>query len=449
MPTQRISSPKLETSTLRSITEAEETVASWLFPRVSEADFSWEPALDFFKRIRVLTRKTGQIPRWEDLLEDLAISKDARTAMENQNSQVAESRREAKLIISKLAEYRQARGYFYIQKHIATALKGDKIDLEEVGETVADMLTKARTGIMEESMMHFGGKQLAKKDLRELLNSGDQDFIPTGIRAFDSQNGGVPRNTAWLISAPTSGFKSGMAINVGMNQALIGAKVSLNSLEMSKIENNRRILSRLTSMPLQTINNLKNESKTTRRIVIDAWRDFHNRIAKNGGRLTINCPHEDVSMEDILMRMRPRGYDNIIVDYVGLLKGMDGDDQWRKLGGALRVAKIFAGSNQNIVTCIAQLDADTGNVRYSRTMVEHASLAWFWNRPDESGITTVKQPKARNLKPFDFPLKINYATMTVSDVDLSQITVEEKPKTKKEVIRLSAKRRTSDESKQI
>jgi replicative DNA helicase len=444
MSMQRLYSPKLEVSILRSITESEDSISSWIFPRVSLEDFSWEPSVDFFKRIRLLTNKRGEIPTWEDLLEDLSISKDARDAITNQESAIASSKREARLIVDRLEKYRKARTFFAIQKRITRDLKADKLDLEELGESVGDLLSKARSGNIEDSIMHYGGKRFDKKALLRLLNADEGEFIPTGIRAFDSINRGVPRGTAWLIAGPTGTGKSLISLNVAMNQALIGAKINFTSLEMNEVEINRRIISRLTGISLTQINHLSKSDKITRRIIIDAWRDFHDRVKRNGGRLSIYTPSEDVTLEDILMRMRPRGYDNNIVDYVGLLKGMDGDDQWRKLGATMRFAKRFGGTDNSIATILAQL-SEEGVVKYSRTMVEHASLAWLWNRPDESGITTVKQPKARQLKAFDFPIKFNYDTMSIYDVDLSEITEKEKPAIKRG--RLKIKSRISDKTR--
>jgi hypothetical protein len=156
-------------------------------------------------------------------------------------------------------------------------------------------------------------------------------------------------------------------------------------------------------------------------ILVDAFKQLHNQIKSNGGRLTIYAPDDDVSIEEVLTMLRSRGYDNNIVDYVGLLKGLDGDDQWRKLGSVLRYAHRFANIDKSVATILAQLD-DEGRIRYSRAMQEHAALMWKWQRPDDSGVMTIKQPKARNLKSFDFSLQMDFSNHRITDVDLSQVT---------------------------
>jgi hypothetical protein len=122
---------------------------------------------------------------------------------------------------------------------------------------------------------------------------------------------------------------------------------------------------------------------------------------------------------------------------MGLLKGMDGDDQWRALGAAARYAKIYTRADKSTATLLAQL-SEEGKIRYSRTVQEHASLMWTWQKPDESGIITVKQPKARNLRAFEFPLQMDYPRMRVTDVDMSQLVDrphQSKPNTNRRTLR--------------
>lgn len=426
---QRLFSPKLEATALRSITSSDERISGWMFPRLGRESFSYEPSLEFFRRIQFLTNKNGVIPRWEDLLEDLTISEDARDELDKQPSGIIESRREAKLVLGKLDEYRRARVFFGLQKAISHELRSDKVDLEVLEEKAGEYLSRARSGAsnIEDAMSHFGGRRLDKRILAEMLRREDRNVIPTGFRAFDSQNDGVPFGSVHVIAGPTGSGKTDIATNLAINQARMGAKVSIASLEMSLLQMNQRIMSILTAIPLIRINRTHDMDRATRRMLIDAYRSFHDQVRRNGGRLTVWAPDEDVSIEELLTFLRSRGYDNNIIDYMGLLKGMDGDDQWRKLGSGARYAKRFAGADKSVATLLAQL-SDEGEIRYSRTIKEHASLMWQWLKPDDSGILTVKQPKARNLKSFDFPLQMDFACHRVTDVDLSQVTEKETEK---------------------
>jgi len=447
----RLYSAKLEATTLKSITSSADSIAGWIFPRVAKDSFGLKSSQEVFRRIQTLTSKNGTIPYWEDLMEDLAISEETREILSDVSSGVIESKREAHMIVKRLDSYRKARTFFSLQKIISTKLKADSVDLDAMEEDVADYLTRLRhRSSLEDFTTSFGGKNFDKKSLLAVLNQSKNEFIPTGFRAFDSVNQGVPRESAFILAGTTGSGKSMLAINLAINQARIGAKISLTSLEMSLLENNRRILSCLTAIPLSQINRAHEMDRATKKMLIDGWKNFHNQVKNNGGRFDVISPDEDVTIEEQFTRLRSRGYDNNIVDYMGLLKGMDGDDQWRALGSAARYAKIYTRADKSTATLLAQL-SEEGKIRYSKMVQEHASLMWTWQTPDESGIITVKQPKARNLRAFDFPLQMDYSTMRVNDVDVSQL-VQEKSKPKlnryREKPKQVATRRSSNESKE-
>ena len=232
----------------------------------------------------------------------------------------------------------------------------------------------------------------------------------------------VEDDHSYLLGNGIMSHNSVLVSQIALHQARQGQKVALVSLEMNRRECMRRMLSNLTAIPLSQINRIHDMDAVNKRLLVDAYKDYNSRVHKNGGRLTLFNPDEDVSIEDILTFLRPRGYDNIFIDYMGLLKGMDGEDQWRKLGSAARMGKRYTAGDQSVVTLLAQL-SEEGLLRYSRTMQEHASLMWSFTRSKQeaSDILTVKQPKARNLKAFDFYLQCQYHIMRLVDIDMSKI----------------------------
>jgi hypothetical protein len=240
----------------------------------------------------------------------------------------------------------------------------------------------------------------------------------------------VEDDRSYLLASGLISHNSVMANCVALHQARYGEKVALISLEMNRRQCMRRILSNLTAIPLQIVNKVWDADAATRRLLVEAYRDYDAQVRHNGGRFTLFTPDEDVGIEDLLTFLKPRGYTNIIIDYMGLLKGMDGDDQWRKLGAAARMGKRYTAGDQSIVTLLAQL-SEEGLLRYSRTMQEHASLMWAFTRTmqeREANIITVKQPKNREGRAFDFSLKTSYHIMRLEDVDISELTGPEKRK---------------------
>ena len=131
---QRIHSPKLEAIALRSLTSADAKLTGWLYPRIGSDHFSYTPSQEFFRRIQFLTRKTGELPSWEDLLDDLAISEDTRDVMAKSNSGVIDNRKDARRLLEKLDEYRKARVFFGIQRPVDQAVDHDGFEAEAGGE---------------------------------------------------------------------------------------------------------------------------------------------------------------------------------------------------------------------------------------------------------------------------------------------------------------------------
>lgn len=415
----RLYSTNLESLALKSITSGDSRIASWILPRLTADHFSLDSTNEAFRRMQTRLRKSGNIPEWSDLLEDMAISQDTRDELSEFDVEAVSNKKIARRLVEKLDEYRRARVLFGASTHIAKILKGDKVDLDELTERVADYLTKSRASSdMTEQMVHVGDEKFDKSFIKGLLVGKDSEFIPTGIRAFDSRNQGIPRGSAFIVAANTGGGKSLLANTLAINQSRIGAKCALVSLEMSREHVVRRMLAALTEMPLSKINNAKLLSNSEKKAILQTWLDFHKRVRRNGGRLTVLSPEDDVSMEDVLTLLKPYGYDNHTIDYIGLLKGMDGEDQWRRLGAAVRYSARFASSTDSVVTVLAQLSAD-GIIKYSRAMQEHAALMWQWittQESRESGIATISQPKARQLEAFDFSVQIDFARMHMKDL---------------------------------
>lgn len=204
----RLFSSNLEMVALRSITSGDERVASWLLPRINEDHMSYEPTHEAYRRVLALVRKNGQVPNWDGLLEDLVISEDAREELANSRSGVIRTKADAKKLIARLDEYRRARVWMKVSRSIARTLKDDRVDLDAMGDTITDLVSRARgSSDVTECMTHIGDKETDRKIVAGILRGSKDEFIPTGIRAFDTENQGVPRGSCWVIAATTGGGK--------------------------------------------------------------------------------------------------------------------------------------------------------------------------------------------------------------------------------------------------
>ncbi len=202
----QLSSPRLEMTALKSIMSGDQ-VASWILPRVSADHFGVDSCKEVYNRMMRYVRKGGT-PRWDDLIEDMALSQETREEMAVSTAELVPNRKIAKRLVERLDEYRRVRIFFEMTVKTGSILKADKIDLDELTDKIADYLFKARsTGDVTESMIHVGDEKLDTKFIERLLVGDEMEFLPTGFRAFDSRNQGVPRGSLFLIAGTTGGGK--------------------------------------------------------------------------------------------------------------------------------------------------------------------------------------------------------------------------------------------------
>ncbi len=107
----------------------------------------------------------------------------------------------------------------------------------------------------------------------------------------------------------------------------------------------------------------------------------------------------------------------LAIDYLGLLEGADGEDQWRMLMNIARFLHVWGKANKVICIAAAQL-SEEGMLRYAKGLAEHAKYFWSWRVDDitkSTGIVTINQKKARQASDHDFMLQFDLARMTVRD----------------------------------
>jgi replicative DNA helicase len=258
--------------------------------------------------------------------------------------------------------------------------------------------------------------------VKKILSGDKPNLIPTGFKAYDDVNGGIP-DGLFVMAATTSGGKSTMVGNLLKNTALKACENSINvSLEMSDEETLSRDLAQQSGIDMKKFS-LKKFADGERKQVKKAYKRMVKTLKGSDTRYTIFSPDEDLTIEELLFLLKPYGYKVIAIDYISLLKGSDGDDQWKQLSRIARFCKVFARVHKVVIVLLAQL-SEAGDVRYAKAIKEHANNMWTWVMTEEArdtGIIEVKQPKARNQEPHTFYLKIEFDKMLVRD-----LTEEEK-----------------------
>lgn len=375
-----------------------------------------------FRRIRHLLKHRGELPEVDDLFEDPGIDAESRKSLMAYHKEGLRGLRnaeKARRLVNRLETFRKLRALFQIGSGLENALSEDQVDPDNIFAKLSTEITNAASSQRRMRVTSRGDGNTTLRVAKQILNGNGKLFIPTGIQAFDRTNSGIPRGSFMLIKTVTGGGKSSMISQLAENFANQGAHVGIWPLEMNTEEMVMRDIARAAQVDMTDLLAPKKKmSLKMRKKAYQAYKRSTIDMDKRGGSVKIIEAGGDLDIFTLLNDAKPYDFDVILIDYVGLLKGAEGDRQWQELGNITRYCKIWAGLNNCVVIMAAQLTAE-GLLRYSRTMEEHAGYAWQWI-PDEltetTNIVNVQQTKARQAKQFDFLLHMNLAHMRIRDV---------------------------------
>jgi replicative DNA helicase len=418
-----ITSLALELRILRTLTaDITSKRLARLSATLNPACFYSDIGSEVYSRVTMLAKERGHFVKWAELLTDPVLKETTRKRLQRFKKSAITDRDDLTGQIKQLHNYRRLRAMWFAAEHTFEQLKRDHVDPDRLHLQINEKLLEASTtGDSSEWFTHIGGDdKVAQRFVKKLLNNKIREiYIPTGFRAFDARNIGIPRQSFFLVAAETSAGKSVLAHQVGSKMAEAGARVCIISLEMSNVETGQRHLSRIASINMNKIIDPTKISKPRKNKAYRRWIRWHKTIKSRGGLLSIFAPQEDLTIEQILIILKPFDYDVIIIDYIGLLKGIDEADYPRLLGRVARLGKRHAANTNSVVMACAQLSSE-GILRYSRAMQEHAQNMWIWTYSEEervNKIIKIRQPKSRNQEPFTFFVREDFAHMRMKDLN--------------------------------
>lgn len=418
----KLVSTQTEITVLRNLCSRDLAVSGTLLAGVDESYFHNGFVKEAFERIQAHTRKNGELPNWRDLCEDPALSEKVRSKLKEIKVGKISNLREAEHSLSRLNEYRQLRGIFDLNETAVTLLRAKKADPSSILDKMSNEIVRLRQQrSVENDVLVFGKGNNSSQFIKEMMEAETMDYIPTGFRTFDQENQGFGWGNLVLVAGSTGGGKSTLAAQFGINWMQMGEDVTFVPLEMSKKEMAARVMANASDIDVRKILFGK-MSENEKLKYWKAYKKFVLRGKKQGGTFRVFKPKSDMTIEEIMASTYPFGSRIIIIDYISLLKDVDGDDAWQKLGAVARYCKVYAETHNKIVVLLAQL-SEEGQVRYARSLLEHSNYAWKFvatASTREQEIINIEQGKARNGRMFDFTLKATMATMRVRDLDESE-----------------------------
>lgn len=419
----RLISAVAEISALKAACSANKLVSSTVLARTAEDWFGLESSKELYRAIRGTIDDTGAIPSWTTVLESPSLSKNAKRAIVSASSKakVPSNKEHAQSLVDTLNKYRQLRRFSGMYEFLGDSLEQEKVDINEVLDKLSDSITDARVGTKhnKDQFALIGRGNNSTGVIKSLLSGSKGKFIPSGFAAFDKVNSGFLEGSLVVLGANTGGGKTAAMVNLLETVSYeYGIDVACATLEMSKEQMMARIMALRSEVPVYKISSGK-MTKEEKRRVKNAYLEFANKLKETNTQFNIWEPDTDITIEDALLTLQPLGYKIIAIDYISLLKGTDGDDQWKQLGRVARYAKIFAKNTGTVVVLLCQV-SDDGKIKFARAIADHANNCWLWTAPKESeevSIYDINQIKARNQLRFKMRFESNNATGRIKSLE--------------------------------
>lgn len=407
-----------ELAAIGSICDGADEVKAAVLAALTREHFAGEPTSELFVRLGSFTHQDRPIPSVRTLRLDPALTDDARDLLDAKVS-VSETVDAANALIDQLELYRKLRVIYNGTRDVVDSIREPSPRTVTAAlDSLENVIMQARSRYEGAELVTSGRGDNVSPVVDKILDQTRPDRIITGFRQFDEASGGFARKDLVLIAATTGGGKSVMANQLGINAYLRqNRNVALVSFEMDDEEIYARIAATLTEIPFDRIylRRLSTQQVARVRRALDAFSEHGKR---NGCRFSVWCPTFEVTPAQVGAMLKPGCFDEILIDYVGLVDTDQKGALWENLGIITRAFKAVARNQNNVVIVMAQLDEETNKVKYSKAMRHHSSYVWKWKYEEEQQETNevrVEMEKARHCRAFNFDLYANFSVMAFND----------------------------------
>jgi len=413
----KTTSVESELQAVVSVCEGDQKVSGLLLSLLRNVHFGGEETSAIFMRISTLVKSGKPVPKLSVLRHDPTLSQEAQELLRSE-VEVNATEDEARGLLGQLEHFRKLRVIYKGTSEVVKSMNETTPDVERALSSLERVVLQARADYEETAFVIAGEGSNAQPVIDRVLSQETPDRIKTGFSRFDEASGGFARKDLILIAANTGGGKSVMAEQLAINAYLLEKRtIALVSFEMDEDEIYARLMSNITGIPFADVY-LKHLHPGQLAKCREAAASFLRHGENHHCKLVVWCPTIDVNPTQIGAILKPASYDEIIIDYVGLVGAEKEAALWENLGEITKAFKGVARRNDCVVVVMAQLDEDTNKVKYSKAMRHHSSYVWKWNYNEESeetGQIIVEQDKARHCKKFSFSLVADFSKMKMVD----------------------------------
>lgn len=394
-----------------------------LLNSLTPASFHYPTTSLMYRRLMARLKGEGHVPAWDDLLNDPTVPEEkrqnAQRIVRKKNLKPLVSKSKGEALFTSLDNYRKLRAFYEMLNKAGNAVRQPTASID-------DVIKAAKSELIAIDVNHRGSPitvdGLTGTHIIDALTNAAAR-IRTGLKEFDERSGGIPQGAVMLLGADTGGYKSVQALQIAQNMARNKHRVGFYSLEMVLEEITQRATANVTEtnvsdLVAEYINDL-HRAKTPAevekikakqiKIAQEKAREYEEASKEWSEFLHITCPAEEVDINWILQQAEMSDREVIIIDYVGLLAGLSGDDQWRAMSNVVRQCKIWCNRTGKTVLILAQMRFEEGKpeLKYSKAILDHCNNAWGWSKLEVDGRTylCVHQMKARAQRQYAFILR--------------------------------------------
>jgi replicative DNA helicase len=204
----KLYSAKTEAIAIRALCSRDTTVAGYVFSMVDEGYFYNKEAVEAYRKIHTSITRKGTPPAFRLLCEDVSLSEDARSFISNADTAI-KGLSQAEQLVTTLDKYRKTRGMYKLAAGILNKLEGSSIDVDSTLEMISRRVAKISTKrSLEDTIWHIGRDSNIRSIIEELLYGENNDnVIPTGLKTFDTVNGGFFRSALVVVGGSSGAGK--------------------------------------------------------------------------------------------------------------------------------------------------------------------------------------------------------------------------------------------------
>ena len=268
------------------------------------------------------------------------------------------------------------------------------VDSFEVSDNVINQIKSLENKIVEESIESFA------EDVKTFLTEKDLSKIPIGFIQLDYILRGWINSNMIVIAARPGMGKTDFALNLSLNTIRQNKNVMFFSLEMSREEITKRMVSLVCDIP-RPIDKSNLNKYDVNKIIDKMGQITSNFIIDDSGRNTT------MTMSAKISRIKKnKGIGLVIIDYLQLIENR-GSSRFEKVTDISREIKLMAKENDVPVIILSQLNRSVesrenkiprlSDLRESGAIEQDADSVMFLYRPSYYGIESEDGKDIENL----------------------------------------------------